>query len=130
MRNEIRLGNVMIDCIDEQALCSFYERLLGWRRGALFGRPALTSPSGVIFLFMQEEDYLPPVWPEEPQRQQKQMHFDFQTPDVAKAVAFAESLGAKKAAVQYGGEEFVTMFDPQGHPFCLCFAGNDADERQ
>ena len=129
MQTEIRLGNVMIDCMDEQSLCSFYERLLGWRRGVLFGRPALTSESGVIFLFLQEEDYVPPVWPEEPGKQQKQMHFDFQVPDVAEAVALAESLGAKKAAVQYGGEEFVTMLDPQGHPFCLCFAGNDGNER-
>ena len=129
MQTEIRLGNVMIDCMDEQSLCSFYERLLGWRRGVLFGRPALTSESGVIFLFLQEEDYVPPVWPEEPGKQQKQMHFDFQVPDVAEAVALAESLGAKKAAVQYGGEEFVTMLDPQDHPFCLCFAGNDGNER-
>ena len=127
MQNEIKLGNVMIDCKDEQALCSFYERLLGWRRGVLFGRPALTSGNGVIFLFMQEEDYVPPVWPEEPGKQQKQLHFDFQVPNVSDTVAFAESLGAKKAAVQYGGEEFVTMLDPEGHPFCLCFAGNDAN---
>lgn len=122
----IRLGNVMIDCKDEQALCSFYERLLDWRRSELFGHPALTGENGVILLFMQEEDYVPPVWPEENGRQQKQMHFDFQVPNVPEAVAYAESIGAQKAPSQFGGEEFVTMLDPEGHPFCLCYSGNEA----
>lgn len=122
----IRLGNVMIDCNDEEMLCSFYESLLGWRRGVLFGRPSLTSESGLVFLFISEADYVPPVWPEEPACQQKQMHFDFQVPNVRLAVEQAESLGAKRAAAQFGGgeEEFVTLFDPAGHPFCLCASAN------
>jgi hypothetical protein len=32
----------------------------------------------------------------------------------------AIKLGATKSAAQYGGEQFVTMLDPEGHPFCLC----------
>lgn len=122
----IKLGNVMIDCRNDLALCSFYELLLGWRRSELFGCPALTSNEGIVFLFMRENDYLPPVWPEEEGRQQKQMHFDFQVPNVPEAVAYAESIGARKAAEQYGGADFATMFDPEGHPFCLCFSGNQA----
>ena len=54
------------------------------------------------------------------------MHFDFQVPNVPEAVAYAESIGARKAAEQYGGEDFVTMLDPDGHPFCLCYSGNQA----
>lgn len=122
----IKLGNVMIDCQDDLLLCSFYERLLGWQRNELFGCPALTSETDTVFLFMLEKDYLPPVWPEEPGCQQKQMHFDFQVPNVAEAVAYAESIGAKRAPIQYGGEDFVTMLDPDGHPFCLCFSGNQS----
>lgn len=48
------------------------------------------------------------------------MHFDFQVDNVAEMVKKAESLGAKKAESQFGGDDFVTMFDPAGHPFCLC----------
>ena len=48
------------------------------------------------------------------------MHFDFQVDNVAEMVKKAESLGAKKAESQFGGNDFVTMFDPAGHPFCLC----------
>ena len=123
----IQLGNVMIDCGDEQALCPFYENLLGWRRSVLFSRPALTSESGLVFLFIQEADYVSPIWPEEPDKQQKQMHFDFQVPDVRLAVDTALALGAKRANTQFGGgdEEFVTMLDPAGHPFCLCASANE-----
>jgi len=122
--DNVRLGNVMIDCNDEQALCEFYYKLLGWEKSIMFGRPALRSDNGIVFLFIEEEQYIPPVWPEEKDRQQKQMHFDFQVPDVKKAVEYAKSLGAIEATDQFGNDEFVTMFDPSGHPFCLCAASN------
>ena len=48
------------------------------------------------------------------------MHFDFQVEDVAAAVRRAVALGAVKAAAQFGGDDFVTLLDPAGHPFCLC----------
>ncbi len=120
----IRLGNIMVDCGDEQALCEFYRKLLGWEKREMYGRPALRSADGVMLLFIEEEDYVPPVWPEEGGAQQKQMHFDFQVPDVPAAVEYAVSLGAVKAASQFGGIEFVTMIDPAGHPFCLCAEEN------
>lgn len=126
MIDGIQFGNVMIDCSDEARLCSFYEHLLGWKRSMLFGRPALTSENGLIFLFHEEDDYVPPVWPEEPGQQQKQMHFDFQVPDVSLALSEAIRLGARRSTAQFGdeAEEFVTMFDPEGHPFCLCAGSN------
>lgn len=126
MIDSIRLGNIMIDCGDEEQLCSFYEAFLGWKRGVLFGRPSLTSETGLILLFHQEPDYVPPVWPELEGRQQKQMHFDFQVPDVRLAVRQAQLYGAKQAETQFGSAEddFVTMLDPAGHPFCLCASSN------
>ena len=120
MTDEVRLGNVMVDCGDEQALQSFYGQLLNWETATLFGRPAVRSAEGVVFLFCQEEDYVPPVWPEKDGGQQKQMHFDFQVDSVPEAVEKALKLGAVKAPAQYGGERFVTLLDPAGHPFCLC----------
>lgn len=121
----ICLGNIMVDCNDEQGLCEFYHKLLGWEKSIMFGRPAL-SKDGIVFLFMEEEDYVPPAWPEEEGKQQKQMHFDFQVANVAEAVEYAQSLGAKKGALQSGGKEWVTMLDPAGHPFCLCAQDNKA----
>ena len=120
MVDEVVLGNVMVDCDDERKLQRFYGELLGWEMCELFARPAVSSSSGIVFLFIEEKDYLPPVWPEDTGKQQKQMHFDFQVDNVAEMVKKAESLGAKKAESQFGGNDFVTMFDPAGHPFCLC----------
>jgi predicted enzyme related to lactoylglutathione lyase len=60
------------------------------------------------------------VWPEETGKQQKQMHFNFQVDDLQSAVEGAVKLGATKPAQQFGGEKWVTLLDPEGHPFCLC----------
>lgn len=120
MVDEVVLGNVMVDCDDERKLQRFYGELLGWEMCELFARPAVSSSSGIVFLFIEEKDYVPPVWPEDTGKQQKQMHFDFQVDNVAEMVKKAESLGAKKAESQFGENDFVTMFDPAGHPFCLC----------
>ncbi len=120
MIQEICLGNVMVDCGDAEKLSGFYAKLLGWEECEMYGLPAVRSGSGIVFLFAQEENYIPPVWPEQDGRQQKQMHFDFQVPDVPAAVLQAEALGAVKAQSQFGGSDFTTMLDPAGHPFCLC----------
>lgn len=120
MIDGICLGDIVIDCPDEKKLCEFYIGLLGWKKAELFGHPAVLSENGLMLLFVQEEGYVPPVWPEEEGKQQKQKHFDFLVPDVPAAVRQAEALGAVKAERQYGGENFTTMLDPAGHPFCLC----------
>ena len=120
MVNEVLLGNVMVDCDDEKKLQKFYGELLGWEMCELFARPAVRSSSGIVFLFIEEKDYVPPVSREKIGKQQKQMHFDFQVDNVLETVRKAEVLGAKKAENQFGGKDFVTMFDPAGHPFCLC----------
>lgn len=116
----ISFGDIVVDCKDEKKLCEFYTELLGWEKCEMYDHPAACSEEGLVFLFVQEEDYVPPVWPEEPGEQQKQMHFDFQVPDVETAVRQAEALGAVKARAQFGGTYFTTMLDPAGHPFCLC----------
>lgn len=120
MPEEVVLGNVMVDCDDEKKLQKFYGELLNWEMCELFARPAVRSSSGMVFLFIEEDNYVPPVWPEETGKQQKQMHFDFQVENVTETVKKAELLGATKAKSQFGGKDFVTMFDPAGHPFCLC----------
>ena len=120
----IRLGNLMVDCADASALRGFYAAMLGWEPCEAYGLPGVRDERDGLILFAEEPDYLPPVWPELPGMQQMQIHLDFQVPDVTEAVAEAERLGAKKAAEQFGGSDFVTLFDPAGHPFCLCAIGN------
>jgi len=120
MKQEVTLGNIMVDCDDELKLQTFYGELLGWEKCKLFGRPAVKSSNGIVFLFIEEPNYIRPIWPEEDGKQQKQMHFDFQVDNVLMMVKKAESLGGTKANDQFGGDDFITMIDPAGHPFCLC----------
>jgi hypothetical protein len=47
------------------------------------------------------------------------VHFDFQVGDPDSAVAEAVALGATVAEFQPRGK-VRTLFDPAGHPFCLC----------
>ena len=70
MVDEVVLGNVMVDCDDERKLQRFYGELLGWEMCELFARPAVSSSSGIVFLFIEEKDYVPPVWPEDTGKQQ------------------------------------------------------------
>ena len=121
----IRLGNIMIDCNDDDSLREFYHKLLGWEKITMYGCPAVQK-DGVVFLFNKEEGYLPPVWPEENGKQQKQMHFDFQVENIVEAAEYAVTLGATKSLLQYGEDRWITLFDPEGHPFCLCASSNEA----
>ena len=97
MENEVILGNVMVDCDDEKKLQKFYGELLGWEMCELFARPAVRSSTGIVFLFIEEAEYICPVWPEETGKQQKQIHFDFQVDNVMEMVKKAERLGATKS---------------------------------
>lgn len=119
MRQDIHFANITVDCKDAQQLCDFYASLLGWDQIEMYGFPAARGEHFQL-LFIGEADYVPPVWPEQPGAQQKQMHFDFQVPDVPAAVRRAESLGATVTPDQFGGPHFTTLLDPAGHPFCLC----------
>jgi hypothetical protein len=47
------------------------------------------------------------------------MHFDFQVGDLDSAVAEAVALGATLAEHQ-PQENVRVLFDPAGHPLCLC----------
>lgn len=117
----ITIGDISIDCANPERTRVFYAAFTDWEKRKAYGCLAIVSENGLLKLFMScDFEYIPPVWPEEPGQQQKQIHFDFTVDDVPSAVEKAVELGATKAAWQYGGENCVTMLDPKGHPFCLC----------
>lgn len=120
----ILLDEIVIDCADAQKLASFYAGLLGWSITEAGEDWVVVSTPGspILLLCQQEEDYVPPVWPEAAGAQQKMMHLDFHVSDLDKAVQHAVSLGATVAGEQYNPKQWITMFDPAGHPFCLCLA--------
>ena len=126
----LTIGDLMIDCANAERARDFYVNLLGWESAVESDRPALITGNGMMILFAEPEiPYMPPVWPEEPGAQQKQMHLDFSVDDFPSAVEKAIRLGATTAAAQYGGEGFITMHDTEGHPFCLCKKRDNKSEK-
>ena len=121
MIQNLTTGDLMIDCANAERTRNFYADLMNWEKTVAFNCLALKTDNGLTILFAETDiPYVPPVWPEEPDKQQKQMHFNFQVDDLQSAVEEAIRLGATKPTNQYGGEHFVTLFDTEGHPFCLC----------
>jgi catechol 2,3-dioxygenase-like lactoylglutathione lyase family enzyme len=114
------LETINFDCADAEAMAEFYGHLFGWeithRDGGFI---LMEDPSGGTGLsFEARADYRPPVWPEQPDGQDKMIHLDIRVDDLDAAVAHALAAGARLAAYQ-GREDLRVMLDPAGHPFCL-----------
>jgi catechol 2,3-dioxygenase-like lactoylglutathione lyase family enzyme len=125
----VRWTGVCIDCRDAEELAQFYCRLLGWDVTARDGHGwvQVRNPSGDVGLnFQTEEWYRPPTWPEEPDGQDKMLHFEIQVDDLEAAAALAVAAGARPAPhqpVDRDQTRIRVMLDPAGHPFCLFVAG-------
>jgi catechol 2,3-dioxygenase-like lactoylglutathione lyase family enzyme len=102
------------------ALAAFYARVLGWQVvGDDPDHAVVAAPSGVAYLAVQRNaDYVAPVWPPEPGRQQMMLHLDVEVVELDEAVANAVRLGARVADQQPQASVRV-LLDPAGHPFCL-----------
>ncbi|MEY8356258.1 VOC family protein [Lachnospiraceae bacterium 54-53] len=121
----ITLNAVVLECSDVIALSDFYIRLLGWKKN--YGEDDewidIISPSGgTKIAFQKNEDYVPPVWPDEPGAQQQMGHLDFTVEtgeQMMQCVRHALDCGASMAGRQYDPDQWITMLDPAGHPFCF-----------
>lgn len=116
----LSLATIVLDCPDAHALADFYRNLLGWtEKRSEADWVLITSPDGAIHMsFQSEAEYRPPVWPERPGEQQKQLHLDIYVDDLDQAGAHAVALGATMASYQ-PQEDVRVYLDPAGHPFCL-----------
>lgn len=122
---KIKMYSFTLDCINPYALAKFYAELLNWEipfydeNWACIGAPRMSQGAYPGILFQRNPEYCPPVWPEEPGVQQQMAHLDFAVNDLEEAVQHAINCGATMAAEQFS-KEWRVMFDPAGHPFCLC----------
>lgn len=115
-----RLGTVVLDCPDPQALGRFYATMLGWQ--VVDDDPEWTdirSEDGQYLSFQRAENLLPPRWPDPAYPQQ--FHIDVRVDDIASAEREVLRLGATFVADEMGDTSgFRVYTDPAGHPFCLC----------
>ncbi|TDD41979.1 VOC family protein [Nonomuraea terrae] len=110
-----------IEAPDPAALARFYAGLLEWPIvHEEPGTAVVAPPQGSVYIVFQEATgYRPPAWPPAGGEQRPMMHFDFQVSDLDEAVVEAVAMGARLAPVQ-PQENVRVLFDPAGHPFCLC----------
>ena len=129
MSTPIMWTSLTLDCVDAESLASFYVALLGWEINARDGTgwvQARDPRGGVGLNFQTEPSYEPPVWPEQPGRQAKMMHFEILVEDLENAVERVVGLGATEAPHQPPDRDHTrirVMLDPAGHPFCLFVHG-------
>lgn len=122
---KIKMYSFTVDCEAPHELAKFYAALLKWKamsideEWACVYAPGTNQGSYPCILFQRNPEYKPPVWPEESDAQQQMAHVDFAVNDLEKAVRHAIHCGAKIADEQFSSD-WTVMFDPAGHPFCLC----------
>ena len=122
---KIKMYALTLDCRDPHELAKFYAALLGWEipfydgEYACVGAPGAKQGAYPGIMFQRNPAYKPPVWPLEPDAQQQMAHIDFAVNDLGKAVEHAIHCGATVSATQFS-DDWSVMFDPSGHPFCLC----------
>jgi catechol 2,3-dioxygenase-like lactoylglutathione lyase family enzyme len=126
---DARLVSVTVDCAEVGPVVRFYEQLLGMEQAAE-DPPSwaqLRDPAGGVTVNVQAEaGYEPPVWPEEPGRQAKMLHFEVLVADLDAAVATAVAAGGSEAPWQPPDRDparIRIVLDPAGHPLCLFLDG-------
>jgi hypothetical protein len=112
---------IVLEAPDPRALAAFYAQLLEWPVVDDAPDHAIVKPpqGSVYVVFQLVPDFVPPVWPGTPDQQRMTMHLDIEVEDLEAAVAEAVSLGASVADLQ-PQDNVRVLFDPAGHPFCLC----------
>ncbi len=123
---KIKMYSTTLDCNEPYELAKFYAELLHWEivpiqgeEYAIIAPPATNQGAYPGITFQKNPDYKPPIWPEEAEAQQQMAHLDFVVNDLDKAVQHAIRCGATVAGKQFS-DGWTVMFDPAGHPFCLC----------
>jgi catechol 2,3-dioxygenase-like lactoylglutathione lyase family enzyme len=118
-RPRIRVDSVVLDTDDPPRLAEFYTALLGWQiEETEDDWIAIRGDSSTEIAFQLALNHKPPTWPDNAVPQQ--FHLDLRVDDLDEAAAYAESIGARRAASGDHSPNFIVFLDPSGHPFCLC----------
>ncbi|NEA26996.1 VOC family protein [Actinomadura bangladeshensis] len=108
-----KVGNIVIDCADLDAMAAFWGGLLGMKTTSAEGDWLDLEPlggNGPVLSFQRV-----------PERKavKNRLHFDLDVPDVQAAGERAAGLGATRAPTPPGAS-FQVWHDPEGNEFCFC----------
>jgi catechol 2,3-dioxygenase-like lactoylglutathione lyase family enzyme len=115
MPTDAKLAAVVIDSADPAALAEFYRKLTGLDISYGDGTYVYLGDGPVQLGFQRVDGYTAPRWPDPA----KHSHLDFTVADLENAAKEVIALGAGRPEFQPGGDSWVVLTDPEGHPFCL-----------
>ena len=105
----------VIDCADPDRLAEFYRAATGWDVTYRDDTFVQLGEGPIKVGFQRVDGYRPPGWPDPA----KQAHLDIATEDRDHLEKELITLGATRPTFQPGGDEWLVLIDPAGHPFCL-----------
>jgi catechol 2,3-dioxygenase-like lactoylglutathione lyase family enzyme len=112
----LRVGEVVIDCADHEAVVDFWRDALGYRRVEVNAQyVALVPPS-------HEPGHVPLLFQRVPEAKavKNRVHLDLRGPVMADEVARLVGLGARVLAEhELGDLHWTVMADPAGNEFCV-----------
>ena len=116
-KSEIRIGSVVIDCVNFDQMVRFWEQ-------ALYYVPREPASDGWVVLCDPERRNtnlsLNEVLPSEKLHGRNWLHFDLYTKDQKSEINRLLDLGAKRHPQEYDpGDDFVVLEDPDGNLFCV-----------
>ena len=120
----LTIKSVVLACTFVKELAAFYSQLLDWPVVEESPeRVVVQAPeTGIQLVIAYAEDYIPPVYPSQPERQQMMMRLDFcvNKHDYPETVGHAEVLGAQIVEEQIAEQgNWAVLLDPAGHPFSI-----------
>ena len=108
---EVRIGSLVIDCVDLERLVAFWSAALGYTPGERLERfVRLDDPAGRVNLSLQRVEAPPRPSP---------LHLDLYTQDQPGEVRRLQALGARHVRGPAPGTDFVVLEDPEGNRFCV-----------
>jgi catechol 2,3-dioxygenase-like lactoylglutathione lyase family enzyme len=118
---DIKMGAIVLDSANADALADFYSKLLGWEKQRYDSEWVIVASKGgegTPLVFQQIENYQRPSWPAQAEKQQQMLHLDFYVSNVEEGVQHAIACGAVPAETQLA-DDWRVLLDPAGHPFCI-----------
>ena len=114
------LREIVLDCVDADALAAFWAEALGYENlGRAGAYVALKDPAGGPMLILQEVDEAKVV--------KNRVHFDLEAVDIRDEARRLEALGAtllnERSPIQEHRTQWMVLLDPQGNEFCVCQIG-------
>lgn len=109
-RTQVKIKDLIIDCVDPERLASFWAELLG--------RPVVARTGPYVWLARGDGPGVGFQKVDAEKAGKNRVHFDIASADPAAERVRVEELGGRRLD-QYATGGFLVMADPEGNEFCI-----------